>query len=108
MTVDNPKAIAKRSIMRSGTLFRRFGLHIAALNMLVGFTANSVGQADTSSLFFQAKMQEMDLKGLRVRIGRPVEVTSQLGWQQSGPPYDKYDWNGEPAKARGGAAWPSV
>lgn len=56
------------------------------------------------SLFSRAKMQEIRLKGLRVWLGRPVQVTAQLGWNQSGLPYDEYDWNGEPVRTHPAAA----
>jgi hypothetical protein len=38
-------------------------------------------QTGDSNLFSPARMTEFKLKGLRVRLGQPVQVTAQLGWQ---------------------------
>jgi BNR repeat protein len=63
------------------------------------------GQTANPALFSRTKMQEVELKGLRVWLGKPVQVTAQVGWQQSGPWYDTHGSNGEPANARGASSW---
>ena len=40
----------------------------------------SLPAAESAGLYDHATMVEHDLKGLRVWLGRPVQVTSQIGW----------------------------
>ena len=81
---------------------------IMAFSILgAGATAHA-GQTGSPGLFSRAKMQEVDLKGLRVWLGEPVQVTEVLGWNQSGPVYEKYDARGKSPKAPGGSAWAAI
>ena len=98
----------RKSVRQPRMLFGCVSVCMVVIGILITCAVESAGQSDTSDLFSRAVMQEVDMKGLRVWIGHPTQVTAQLGWQQSGPPYDKYDWNGEPAKVRGSSAWASV
>ncbi len=64
---------------------------LAALSILfIAASANrgKSGQATGSSLFSRSEMQSIDLQGLRVWVGKPVQVTAQLGWKMGWPGYE--------------------
>ena len=59
-----------------------FFLLLALCTSLVGEPAWG-GQIANPSLFSRATMQKVDLKGVRVWLGRPVQVTAQMGFHES-------------------------
>jgi hypothetical protein len=59
-----------------------------ALSILLASTWGDAGQTNRSDLFSRAAMQEIDLQGLRVWLGQPVQVTAQLGWKIGWPQYE--------------------
>lgn len=77
--------------------------------LLLVYAPTHAQEATTPALFSRTNMEEVDLNGLRVWLGKPVQVTAHLGWNQSGVPYDQYDWNGElPKSPQGAVALASV
>lgn len=58
---------------------------LMALVITVGAASMALGQEPNADLFSHARMQEVDLKGLRVWLGQPVQVTAQIGWKMSWP-----------------------
>ncbi len=64
---------------------------LAALSIMLiaaGATPGKTGQSTGSSLFSRSNMQPVDLQGLRVWLGEPVQVTAQLGWKMGWPGYE--------------------
>lgn len=63
---------------------------VAATVLVVGLaSAATHGESPAGGgLFSRASMQEMDLPGLTVWLGAPVEVTAQLGWKIGWPHYE--------------------
>ncbi len=50
--------------------------------LLAGLLATPAGRAaEGSGLFERSAMRETDLTGLKIRVGRPVQVTAQLSWE---------------------------
>ena len=72
--------------------FRRCALFLVlSLSILLAGSPANAGQAGGPGLFSRATMHEVDLKGLRVWLGQPVQVTAQIGWQMSWPDFqDRY------------------
>lgn len=58
---------------------------VVALSILLAGAPAKSGQAAASELFPRATMHELDLNGLRVWLGQPVQLTAQVGWQMSWP-----------------------
>ena len=59
------------------------------ITLVIAMAATPVLLAQTASsdLFSPSKMQEVDLNGLHVRLGKPVQVTAQVGWQMGWPQF---------------------
>ena len=47
-------------------------------------------QKKSDDLFTGTTFKDVDLNGIRLRVGNPVEVTSQLGWHISGLKWDRW------------------
>jgi hypothetical protein len=47
-------------------------------------------QKKSDDLFTGTTFKDVDLNGIRLRVGDPVEVTSQLGWHISGLKWDRW------------------
>lgn len=67
----------------AGAIWRRTWAPALALIVLMAGAPAGRGQGANPDLFSRAKMQEVDLTGLRLWLGQPVQVTAQVGWQMS-------------------------
>jgi hypothetical protein len=58
------------------------------LGILPVMAAAKARPTATSDLFSRASMQTIDLRGMHVWLGQPVQVTAQLGWKMGWPHYE--------------------
>lgn len=58
-----------------------------ALGILLGGVAANFGQTAGSGLFSPSTMEEVSVDGLRVRLGQPIQVTAQIGWEVGWPQF---------------------
>ena len=69
------------------TTYYRVMIPAVALGILLGGLAAISGQTTGSGLFSPTSMQEVTVEGLRVRLGQPVQVTAQIGWEVGWPQF---------------------
>ena len=68
-------------------------LELAALACLFTGSMTCYAQQPTnSSLFSNRKFKEVDLKGLTVRLGDPIQVTAQVGWHINTFNFDRWSF----------------
>ena len=73
--------------MLTRTIYHYALLPVMALSILLASAPVFAGQTANPNLFSRAKMEEVDLKGLQVWLGLPVQVTAQIGWHMSWPEF---------------------
>ena len=71
--------------MKTRTVWH-FGVFLlVALGVATAAAPALTAQITPSDLFSRSTMREVDLQGLHVWLGQPVQVTAQVGWEMSWP-----------------------